>query len=147
NCGKNLKVADEAADKQACCPGCKQLVPIPAEFPTVTGQGPGPFASPGVSEAETQLGDGGPAAPAQWAAILAPPQQPDEIGRLGPSRVFQVLGAGGMGVVFQAQDPGLQRLVALKAMLPGMAADPSARERFVREARAAAAIKHDRIVT
>jgi hypothetical protein len=52
-----------------------------------------------------------------------------------------------MGVVFQARDPQLERLVALKAMLPGMAATASARQRFLREARAAAAVKHDHIIT
>ena len=52
-----------------------------------------------------------------------------------------------MGVVFQAEDPQLQRIVALKAMLPALAASASASQRFLREARAAAAIKHDHIVT
>jgi serine/threonine protein kinase len=79
--------------------------------------------------------------------LLAPPQQPDEMGRLGPYRVLEVLGAGGMGVVFRAEDPGLQRLVALKAMLPSLACTPSAKERFFREARAAAALKDPHIVT
>ena len=79
--------------------------------------------------------------------FLAPAQAPDELGRLGPYRVLKVLGAGGMGVVFQAEDPHLQRLVALKAMLPGLATSDSAKQRFLREARAAAALKHDHIVT
>jgi serine/threonine protein kinase len=61
--------------------------------------------------------------------------------------VLAVLGAGGMGVVFRAEDPHLARPVALKAILPGMAASDSARQRFLREARAAASIKHDHIVT
>jgi len=61
--------------------------------------------------------------------------------------VLKVLGAGGMGVVFRAEDPGLQRLVALKTMLPTMARSPNAKERFFREARAAAALKHPHIVT
>ena len=79
--------------------------------------------------------------------FLATAQAPDELGRLGPYRVLEVLGAGGMGVVFRAEDPHLARLVAIKAMLPGMATSASARQRFLREARAAAAIKHDHIVT
>ncbi len=81
-----------------------------------------------------------------WS-FLAPAQAPDEIGRLGPYRVLKVLGAGGMGVVFRAEDPQLQRLVALKAMLPALASKDSARQRFLREARAAAGLKHDHIVT
>jgi serine/threonine protein kinase len=79
--------------------------------------------------------------------ILAPPQGPGEIGRLGAYRVLKLLGAGGMGVVFQAEDPSLRRLVALKVMKPAVAVKAEARQRFLREARAAAAVKHDHIVT
>ncbi len=68
------------------------------------------------------------------------------MGRLGPYRVLKVLGAGGMGVVFQAEDTLLQRQVALKAILPCLAASPAARQRFLREARAAAGLEHDNIV-
>src|SRR5207245_2545178 len=72
--------------------------------------------------------------------FLAPPRGPGELGRLGPYRVLKVLGAGGMGVVFEAEDPHLDRRVALKAMLPALASRPSARQRFLREAKVAAAI-------
>src|SRR5262249_21167723 len=110
-----------------------------------------------LSDAQTALGLGRPAEPGRaspaaglnpelWG-FLAPAEQPDEIGRLGPYRVLQVLGAGGMGVVFRAEDPGLRRLVALKAMLPALAGSASAKERFFREARSAAALKHPHIVT
>ena len=85
--------------------------------------------------------------PDELTRFLAPPERPDEIGRLGPYRVLAVLGQGGMGVVFRAEDPALDRPVALKAMLPGMAAVPTATERFLREAKAAAALKHEHIVT
>jgi WD40 repeat protein len=78
--------------------------------------------------------------------LLAPPEAPGEVGRLGPYRVFKVLGAGGMGVVLEGEDPQLHRPVALKVMLPAIAANPSSRQRFLREARAAAAIEHDNIV-
>jgi eukaryotic-like serine/threonine-protein kinase len=78
---------------------------------------------------------------------LGPPQLPDEIGRLGGYRILKELGRGGMGVVYQAEDPKLKRLVALKAMLPRLAADKSARQRFLREAQAMAAVHHDHIVT
>jgi serine/threonine protein kinase len=79
--------------------------------------------------------------------MLAPPQAPGELGRLGTYRVLEMLGAGGMGVVFKAEDVRLQRVVALKAMLPALASDPANRERFLREARAAASIDHDHVVT
>jgi serine/threonine protein kinase len=52
-----------------------------------------------------------------------------------------------MGVVFRAEDPILERVVALKAMLPALAASPANRQRFLREAKAAAAIEHDHVVT
>src|SRR4029077_8913900 len=45
------------------------------------------------------------------------------------------------------QDPHLERFVALKAMLPALASSPSAKQRFFREAKAAAALKHPHIVT
>jgi Leucine-rich repeat (LRR) protein/tRNA A-37 threonylcarbamoyl transferase component Bud32 len=79
--------------------------------------------------------------------FLAPPQAPDEIGRLGVYRVLKVLGSGGMGVVFQAEDVHLRRTVALKVMRPEAARKPRARERFLREARAAAALEHEHVVT
>jgi serine/threonine protein kinase len=79
--------------------------------------------------------------------FLARPEQPDEIGRLGAYRALEVLGTGGMGVVFRAEDTLLRRQVALKVMLPGVAADPDGKARFLREARTAASIKHDHVVT
>jgi serine/threonine protein kinase len=86
-------------------------------------------------------------APAELLQFLAPAQGPDELGRLGPYRILAVLGHGGMGVVYKAEDTQLERLVALKAMLPGLAASSANRQRFLREARAAAKIEHDHIVT
>src|SRR5207248_6897379 len=79
--------------------------------------------------------------------FLSPPQKSGELGRLGQYRILKQLGQGGMGVVFQAEDRQLRRLVALKVMRPDLAAQDQARARFLREARAAAALKHDHIVT
>jgi hypothetical protein len=84
---------------------------------------------------------------AELTEFLDPPKEVDEIGRLGKYRVLNILGAGGMGVVFRAEDPVLKRQVALKALLPGMASSPSHRGRFLREAQAAAALQHDNVVT
>ena len=78
--------------------------------------------------------------------FLLPAQRPDEIGRLGPFRVLHVLGKGGMGMVFLAHDPRLDRQVALKVMLPRFAANETAKLRFLREARTAARVKSDHIV-
>jgi serine/threonine protein kinase len=78
--------------------------------------------------------------------FLLPPQRPDEMGRLAHYRVLKVLGQGGMGVVFLAEDTRLGRTVALKTMKPEIAADPRHRQRFLREARAAAKVEDDHIV-
>jgi len=65
------------------------------------------------------------------------------IGRtVGHFRIESPLGAGGMGEVWLAWDLELERRVALKFMQPHLAADPGARQRFVREARALAALDH-----
>src|SRR5262249_30072611 len=75
--------------------------------------------------------------------LRAPPRGEGEIGWLGPYRALQVLGRGGMGVVFQAEDTQLRRLVALKVMRPTLASNEAARQRFLREAQATAALEHD----
>ncbi len=79
--------------------------------------------------------------------ILAPPQEPDEIGRLDRYRVLQLIGVGGMGLVFRAHDPLLDRIVALKTIKLLYMESSSKRERFMREAQAAAAIESDHVVT
>lgn len=70
-----------------------------------------------------------------------------ELGRLGHYRILEVLGRGGMGQVFRAQDARLQREVALKVMNKKFSATPNSRTRFLEEARAMAAIDHDNVVT
>ena len=71
---------------------------------------------------------------------------PDELGWLGPYRIRAVLGEGGMGVVFDAEDSQLCRRVALKILKPELALTPLLRKRFLQEARAAAALPSDHVV-
>src|SRR5262249_46967594 len=85
-------------------------------------------------------------APSSDYPFLAPPQAPDELGRLGPYRVLKVLGTGAMGVVFQAEDPHLRRPAALKVMRPHLAASAEYHRRFLREARLVASIEHEHVV-
>jgi eukaryotic-like serine/threonine-protein kinase len=79
--------------------------------------------------------------------FLTPPLQADELGRLGGYRVLRVLGSGGMGIVFQAEDIRLGRTVALKVMRPALSGEEDARQRFLREARLAATLEHEHVVT
>jgi Protein kinase domain len=78
-------------------------------------------------------------------SFLGPPRRAGDLGTLGPYLVEACLAEGGMGIVFRAYDEALQRPVALKALRPELA-DVRARERFVREAHAAARVRHERIV-
>ncbi|MFL5244561.1 MAG: serine/threonine-protein kinase [Gemmataceae bacterium] len=78
--------------------------------------------------------------------FLAPSQRPDSLGRLGHFEVLECIGRGGMGVVLRAFDDKLHRVVAVKVMAPQLATNATARKRFAREARAAAAIRNDHVV-
>src|SRR5262249_22800534 len=79
--------------------------------------------------------------------FLSPPRAPGELGWLAHYRVLRLLGEGGMGAVFLAEDSLLCRPVALKVIRPEIADTPGTSERFMREARTTAAIPHDHIVT
>src|SRR5262249_25298012 len=161
-CGKALRVKEKFAGKNVKCPRCGRVFPVVmavrADEPAQTPLPQGIETAVLLSEVAQGLCDH--SEPASQAAVtrrepieqdlcafLAPSQAAAERGRLGPYRVWEVLGSGGMGVVFRAEDPQLRRQVALKAMLPALAANKSARQRFLREARAAASIKHEHIVT
>lgn len=86
-----------------------------------------------------------PASP-QWAWPFDAPQSPEEIGRFGPYRMLKLLGEGGMGHVFLAEDTDLMRRVAIKLMRKELAVVPDFKQRFLREARAMAALEHPYIV-
>ena len=82
-----------------------------------------------------------------FAKVLSPADHPGELGRLGRFRVLNILGSGGMGVVFEAEDSHLRRRLALKVLVPTLASHRASRERFLREARAVAAIRHQHVVS
>jgi len=73
--------------------------------------------------------------------VLSPGQ------RLGHFEIRRLLGAGGMGVVYEAQDLRLERRVALKVLGPDLFRDDVARQRFIREAQLAASITHPNVAT
>jgi len=94
----------------------------------------------------TDLAVQSPVPPGDVGGWLAPPQGPGEIGRLGKYRIRRVIRSGGMGIVLEGDDPVLKRRVAIKVMHPRVAADPTARARFLREAEAMARLDHENVV-
>ncbi len=79
-------------------------------------------------------------------SFLDPPTHPEMLGRIGQYDVESLLGHGGMGVVFRAHDSDLQRAVAVKVLAPQWAASHLARQRFAREAEAAASVAHENVI-
>jgi serine/threonine protein kinase len=156
-CGVPLRVEDRHAGQPVQCGGCHHVLKAPAVCVPASAE-----AANGTDE-DVELGTLLPSLPGGSAAanasppagqdsygqiigLLAPARSADELGRLGWYRVLSVLGVGGMSVVFRAEDTQLQRRVALKVLLPALIANPTSRERFLREARALAAIAHDHVV-
>lgn len=80
-------------------------------------------------------------------SLLGKSPKQEALGRMGKYDVLEVIGHGGMGVVFRAFDEQLRRTVAIKVLTRALASNTTARRRFIREARAAAAINHLNVVT
>lgn len=78
--------------------------------------------------------------------FLSPPSHPEMLGRLGRYEIERVIGSGGMGIVLKAFDTDLNRPVAVKVLARHLAHSGAARQRFAREARAAAAVVHEHVV-
>ena len=78
--------------------------------------------------------------------LLSAPSHPEMLGRIGRYDVERLLGSGGMGLVFKAFDSELNRPVAVKLLAPYLSGNGSARKRFSREARAAAAVVDEHVV-
>ena len=66
---------------------------------------------------------------------------------LGPYAIRAELGSGGMGVVYTAHDPRLDRQVTIKVLPPDLTRDDTAKQRFLQEAKAASALDHSNICT
>jgi serine/threonine protein kinase len=78
--------------------------------------------------------------------FLSPPAHPEMLGQIGRYQIEHVIGAGGMGIVLKGFDTDLNRPVAIKVLAPHLAHSGAARQRFAREARAAAAVVHEHVV-
>ena len=79
--------------------------------------------------------------------LLGPSDDPQSAGRIGNYEVTGLIGSGGMGVVVKAKDQSLDRIVAIKMLAPHLAMFETSRLRFQREAKAAAAVQHDGIIS
>ncbi|HEY1377697.1 MAG TPA: serine/threonine-protein kinase [Gemmataceae bacterium] len=110
------------------CPACGS--PLPADAPG--GLCPRCLLAGGLETAASPAADAGPPTVAELAPLF--PQL----------ELIEVVGAGGMGAVYKARQPRLDRLVALKVLPPRD--DPAFAERFTREARALARLNHPGIV-
>ncbi|MEX2138284.1 MAG: serine/threonine-protein kinase [Pirellulales bacterium] len=105
-------------------------------------------ANPLVHTGETHEMDFAALLPGAEARLdfLAPTDDPEMLGRLGPYEIKGLIGHGGMGLVLKAYDRALQRTVAIKVLSPHLATSATARRRFAREAQAAAAVAHDHVI-
>jgi serine/threonine protein kinase len=81
------------------------------------------------------------------AAKSAPPTQEELAVAFPQLEILELIGQGGMGYVFKARQPKIERLVALKILPQSLAADPAFAERFTREGRMLARLNHPNIVT
>jgi WD40 repeat protein len=113
----------------------------PPHAAAVSGEGSMPGPSNGT---DTQYPRG--AGDGDALGFLAPPRQAGAVGRLDHYEVLELVGQGGMGMVLRAFDEKLHRIVAIKVLAPQLATSGVARKRFVREARAAAAVSHDHVI-
>ena len=77
---------------------------------------------------------------------LDPTDDPRMLGRIGTYEIAGVIGAGGMGVVLKGFDAALNRYVAIKLLAPHLAGNGASRQRFAREAQAAAAVVHESVI-
>jgi len=97
----------------------------------------------GALNLDSETGLGGPG-----AAAAPPPPSAQELSPHFPQlEILEVVGQGGMGVVYKVRQKELDRIAALKVLPPGIGADPAFAERFAREAKALARLNHPGIVT
>jgi len=160
--GATDRAESELAGHLEECEHCRRDLEMMAGGPEVWGDvrsflssvdiPPGP---PGPVHSETtttrdSLTSSEQAAPgAVWRrqlGFLTPSEVPDSLGRLGAYEITDVIGRGGMGIVLKAFDPALNRHVAIKVLAAEWAHNATARRRFAREAKAAAAVVHDHVV-
>jgi predicted Ser/Thr protein kinase len=113
-----------------------------------------PPAAPGgicpkclLQEGLAESPEADPLPPTASTSAFTPPSTEDLAVLFPQLEILGLLGIGGMGAVYRARQPSLDRLVAVKILPPEVGADPTFAERFTREARALAKLGHQNIVT
>ncbi|MFO0811405.1 MAG: serine/threonine-protein kinase [Gemmataceae bacterium] len=138
-----------AAHLEACL-DCQQTLEVCAADPATWADVPRRLAprtdEPALRELIDRLHTAPDDSPDDPLDFLEPTTAAGSLGRLGPYEVLGEIGRGGMGIVLKALDPRLHRAVALKVLAPQLAVSAAARQRFTREARAAAAVGHPNVV-
>lgn len=133
-CRRQFQLADNLAGRTVRCSKCKTQFTVPAPS---GGEAPIPAA---VAAPAEQIQAAAPPKPAPAAPSGEPPAT------IGRFQVRARLGAGGFGTVYRAYDPRLERDIALKVPQAGILSNPQRVERFLREAKAAAQLRHPNIV-
>jgi serine/threonine protein kinase len=143
--------AERRAFLEATCADCQVRMRVEALLKAHDSAGhflDGPVVQPaplaGTPAADTSHGETTP--PDETLDFLAPCDTPGRLGLLAHYEIVEILGRGGMGIVLRGVDVKLNRPVAIKVLAPQLAANAMARQRFRREAQAAAAVSHDHVV-
>ncbi len=129
-----------AADQQWWTKANSHLSTVDSQSPARSAGSSSVVAVVGVDSGDGSGDDG------SYSSLLGTPTHPEMLGRVDQFEVAEVIGRGGMGVVFKGFDHGLNRSVAIKFLAPHLASSGVARQRFEREARAAAAVRHPNVV-
>jgi len=123
------------------CPKCG------ASLPEQCPAGPCPTCAwRGESTTPPAIAEAAVASTAAYQSTFATPSVSDIAAHFPQLEVVELIGRGGMGAVYKARQPALDRLVALKVLPPAWGRDPAFAERFTREARALARLNHPNIV-
>jgi serine/threonine protein kinase len=130
----NTSEAAPAMPEGTTCPQCGAALPAGA----LAGLCPACLLRQGAA---------GDTASGPRAAFFVPPTPAELAPRFPQLEILELLGRGGMGVVYKARQKQLDRIVALKILPPSVGKDPSFAERFAREAKALAKLHHQNIVT
>jgi serine/threonine protein kinase len=139
-CGHSADVAEERLGHVVRCTRCGQTFTLVAAAPAARPDGTPPTLAPrGRETVGPRAAHSAPGAVGRPGAAALPQQ-------VGCFQLRALLGAGAFGKVYRAYDPQLDRDVAHKLRLPGTLDDPRAAEPFLREAKAAARLRHPHIV-